>query len=125
MTAPRRVAIVCHARASGKARGKCSTKRRALATTRALADTLFHMVNEALNNIRKHSGARRVWITMSVEASLFRLVVRDDGGSQLGQPAPPFEPTSLCERAKELGGSLHISRPDGLNVELVIQIPLS
>ena len=96
-----------------------------LATTRALADSLFHMVNEALNNIRKHSGARRVWITMSVQASLFRLAVRDDGGSQLGRPAPPFEPASLSERAHELGGTLHVSQPDGLNVELVVQIPLS
>lgn len=96
-----------------------------LVTTRALADTLFHMVNEALNNIRKHSGARRVWITMSAQASMFRLVVRDDGGSQVGQPAPPFVPASLTERARELGGSLNISRPDGLNVELVVQVPLT
>lgn len=96
-----------------------------LATTRALADSLFHLVNEALNNIRKHSGARRVWIRMSAQASMFRLFVRDDGGSQLGYPSPPFEPVSLRERAKELGGSLNISRPDGLNVELVFEVPLS
>ena len=96
-----------------------------LVTTRALADALFHMVNEALNNIRKHSSARRVWISLALEASVFRLVVRDDGGSQLGHPAPPFKPTSLNERAAELGGSLHISQPDGLNAELVIQIPVT
>ena len=96
-----------------------------LATTRALADALFHMVNEALNNVRKHSGARRVWITMSAEAALFRLVVRDDGGSQAGQPSPPFVPASMTERARELGGSLNTSRPDGLNVEIVVQIPLT
>ncbi len=96
-----------------------------LATTRALAGALFHMVNEALNNIRKHSSARRVWVTLALEASVVHLVVRDDGGSQLGQPAPPFKPASLSERAAELGGSLHISQPDGLNTELVIRIPLS
>ena len=95
-----------------------------LTTTRALADTLFHMVNEALNNIRKHSGARRVWIRMSIEAATFRLVVRDDAGSLLGRPAAPFHPKSLAERTAELHGSLHVSQPDGLNTELLILIPL-
>ena len=95
-----------------------------LTTTRALADTLFHMVNEALNNIRKHSGARRVWIRMSIDAATFRLVVRDDAGSLLGRPAAPFHPKSLAERTAELHGSLHVSQPDGLNTELLILIPL-
>lgn len=95
-----------------------------LATTRALADTLFHMVNEALNNIRKHSGARRVWIRMSIESDTFRLVVRDDGGSLLGRPAAPFHPASLAERTAALHGSLHVSQPDGLNTELLILVPL-
>jgi signal transduction histidine kinase len=95
-----------------------------LATSRALADALFHMVNEAINNIRKHSGARRVWITLSVETGTLRLSVRDDAGSLLGRPAAPFHPASLSERAAALGGSLHIAQPDGLNTELVILIPL-
>ena len=95
-----------------------------LPTTRALASALFHMVNEALNNIRKHTAARRVWITLSVEASAFRLVVRDDAGSVRGRPVVDFRPTSLSERAADLGGTLSISQPDGVNTELVIQIPL-
>jgi signal transduction histidine kinase len=95
-----------------------------LPTTRALASALFHMVNEVLNNIRKHTAARRVWITLSVEAAVFLMVVRDDAGSVRGHSFKEFLPTSLSERASELGGSLKISRPDGLNTELVIQIPL-
>ncbi|MES2715598.1 MAG: histidine kinase [Pseudomonadota bacterium] len=96
----------------------------ALATTRALADALFHMVNEALNNIRKHSPARRVWIRLWVEGANLHLAVRDDGGSQRGRPDRPFHPVSLSERVTELGGTLHINQPDGLNTELVIQVPL-
>ena len=95
-----------------------------LHTTRALASALFHMVNEVLNNIRKHTSARRIWITLSVEAESFLLVVRDDAGSVRGHAFDEFMPTSLSERVNELGGSLKISRPDGLNTELVIQIPL-
>jgi signal transduction histidine kinase len=52
------------------------------------------------------------------------MVVRDDAGSVRGRSFAEFLPTSLSERASELGGSLKISRPDGLNTELVIQIPL-
>lgn len=95
-----------------------------LVTTRALADSLFHMVNEALNNIRKHSGARHVWIRMHVEDSTFRLVLRDDAGSLAGRAAAPFKPGSLSERAEALGGQVDIKQPDGLNTELSIVIPL-
>lgn len=95
----------------------------ALPTSRALASALFHMVNEALNNVRKHSPARRVWITLAAEPAAIRLVVRDDGGSVRGRPAADFRPGSLSERARELGGTLDITRTDGLNTEIVIQIP--
>lgn len=95
-----------------------------LPTSRALASALFHMVNEALNNVRKHTPARHVWITLSSHARGIRLTVRDDGGSVRGRPAADFTPTSLDERARELGGTLHVTRPDRLNTELVIEIPL-
>ena len=95
-----------------------------LATTRAIASALFHIINEVLNNIRKHTTARRVWITLSVQASSLRLAVRDDAGSVNGRRADDFHPLSLTERTAELNGSLHFNYPDSLNTELVIQIPL-
>lgn len=95
-----------------------------LVTTRALAGALFHMVNEVLNNIRKHTRAKHIWLTIALEENIVRIVVRDDGGSQLGRPASNFRPKSLLDRAQELNGTLNISCPDGLNTTLVIQIPL-
>jgi len=94
-----------------------------LPTTRAVANSLMHMVNEVLNNIRRHTMARHVWVKLSAESQNIRLVVRDNGGTVRGLPAEEFYPTSLTERAAELGGFLTISRPDDLNTELVIQIP--
>jgi len=76
-----------------------------------------------LNNIRRHTMARHVWVKLSAESQHIRLVVRDNGGTVRGLPAEEFYPTSLTERAAELGGFLTISRPDDLNTELVIQIP--
>ena len=94
-----------------------------LPTTRAIANSLLHMVNEVLNNIRRHTMARHVSVKLSAESQNIRLVVRDNGGTVRGVPAEDFNPTSLTERAAELGGFLTISRPDDLNTELVIQIP--
>jgi signal transduction histidine kinase len=95
-----------------------------LPTTRALASALFHMINEVLNNIRKHTPATRVWIKLSIDAGAFLIVVGDDSGSVQGHALPDFRPGSLSERAAELGGSLKVWRPDGINTEMTIQIPL-
>ncbi|WP_298832675.1 histidine kinase [uncultured Piscinibacter sp.] len=95
-----------------------------LPTTRAFAGALFHMVNEALNNVRKHTAARRVWITLSQDGQCIRLAVRDDGGSVSGRPADDFHPCSLSERTRELGGTIEVTRPDGLNTEILIRVPL-
>ena len=101
-----------------------------LPTTRALAAALFHMVNEVLNNVRKHTHARRVWLALSIDDSHFKLHVRDDASSAGSHGSPgnrlpvDFKPTSLTERATELGGTLTVSSPDGLNTELLIRIPL-
>jgi signal transduction histidine kinase len=96
----------------------------ALATTRALAGALFHMLNEALNNIRKHTQAHHVWIALRGDDSGLDLRVRDDGGSVSGRARADFQPRSLKQRVDELGGSLQIRLHDGLNTELAIRIPL-
>lgn len=93
-------------------------------TTRALASSVFHMVNEVLNNIRKHTAARHVLIKLAVDSGILELLVRDDSGSVMGSAGAPFHPGSISERATELGGSLEIMSPDGLNTELLIRIPL-
>ncbi len=95
-----------------------------LPTTRALAGSMFHMVNEALNNIRKHTVARHVQVALSVVDSAIRLSIRDDAGHIRGRKVDNFKPASLSERVAELGGSLAIGHPDGLNTELLIHIPI-
>ncbi len=95
-----------------------------LPTTRALAGSMFHMVNEALNNIRKHTVARHVHVALSVDDTAMRLSIRDDAGSIRGRKVDAFRPASLGERVAELGGSMAIDHPDGLNTEILIQIPI-
>lgn len=95
-----------------------------LPTTRALAGAVFHMVNEALTNVRKHTPAKRVEVRIGIEHGHLRLAVLDDAGSVLGHPLPDFRPRSLAERAASLDGTLVLTRPDGLNTEILVTVPL-
>ena len=46
----------------------------------ALEFTLFRVVQEALNNVRKHAGANRLWIELDLTSPrAVSLTVRDDG----------------------------------------------
>ena len=94
-----------------------------LPSSRALAGALFHLLNETLNNVRKHTQARHVRIALHGEDGAMTLRVVDDSGSVTGRAAPAFHPHSLHERVAELGGSLTISRRDGLDTELLFRIP--
>ncbi len=95
-----------------------------LAIRRELAGALFHMINEALSNVRRHTPARSVRVSLQADVDgAIQLRIRDDAGSVRGQPVAGFRPRSLSERAAELGGSLVVSQPDGLNTEVLIHIP--
>lgn len=91
--------------------------------SRNLISALLHMVNEALNNVRRHTQARKVWIALQEVPGALQLTVRDDAGQRLGLPAPAFEPRSLTERAQELGGTLQRRLHNGLDTEICITLP--
>lgn len=91
--------------------------------SRNLISALLHMVNEALNNVRRHTQARTVWVALEEVPGALQLTVRDDAGQRLGTPAPAFEPRSLVERAHELGGMLQRRLHNGLDTEICITLP--
>ncbi len=94
-------------------------------TSRQMAAQVFHLVNEALNNVRKHTPATEVRLSLRTAPGAVRLRISDNGGSVLRRSGPDFHPASLAERVDALGGVLTVHRPDGLNTELVITIPLT
>ncbi len=76
----------------------------------ALNMTVFRLVQEALTNVARHSGARSVGIRLGLETpTTLGLHIIDDG---CGLP-PRFRPglglTGMRERAELLGGRLQIS----------------
>jgi signal transduction histidine kinase len=70
----------------------------------------FRIVAEALTNVRKHAGARRVTIDLRVADDRLTVTVRDDGrGFGAGGPADGrahYGLRSMTERAAGIGGTL-------------------
>jgi two-component system nitrate/nitrite sensor histidine kinase NarX len=91
---------------------------------------VFHVVQEALANIERHSGARQAWL--SVEPTLAGVVVRveDDGvGPQPGKAGPGagahYGMDIMSERAQRLGGELTVTaRPAG-GTQVTLAVPIA
>jgi signal transduction histidine kinase len=88
----------------------------------------FHLLlilKEALHNILKHSGARRVLIALETRARELHLRIRDDGrGFDEAHITPGSGLRNLRQRAERLGGRLNIrSAPNaGTEIELVAKL---
>ncbi len=88
---------------------------------------VFRIVQEALTNVFRHSGARNVWITLSQKEGRITVAVRDDGKG-IGAGIAELRPDSvgvgiggMRQRAKEFGGNLQLTNVNpGTLVELTI-----
>ena len=88
---------------------------------------VLHIVQEALTNVRKHSGARNVRLLLHCDkgSSGYRILVEDDGNGLVStnrQPLPGEHVglSIMQERARRLGGTLRVEGEpgDGTRVEL-------
>jgi signal transduction histidine kinase len=79
---------------------------------------------EALHNIIRHSGAAHAEISMSGDEKHFRLVVHDNGcGFDPAAPRAGAGMTGMKQRAKTLGGRLHIETAPGEGTTLTLEVP--
>lgn len=100
--------------------------RMAVSLPPRLESELFRIVKEALANIRRHADASRANIFLRASEAAIRLTVRDDGRG--------FEPhaareggqgiVGMKERAKLLGGRLHIESHPGRGAAVRVSVPL-
>jgi signal transduction histidine kinase len=87
----------------------------------------FRIVQEALNNAAKHSGATRVQIAMVRQAGAMAIRISDDG---CGLPeTPPCRPggiglMGMQERASLVGGSLTVGNHPGRGCLVTCTIPV-
>ncbi len=86
----------------------------------------LHIVQEALSNVRKHAGARRVWLEVWRQPA-WRFEVRDDGRGFDGE-APGAGETHvglriMAERAERLGARLSVESQPGRGTRVRLTLP--
>lgn len=92
-----------------------------------LETAIFRIIQEALTNVFRHSGARKTWVTLSRQDDRVMLKVGDDGkgvGPQVAEMRPGslgIGLSGMMQRAREFGGELRLTNTTpGTLVEVVI-----
>jgi signal transduction histidine kinase len=93
---------------------------------------LFHIVEEAVNNARKHARAEHVWVRLKRQGDRLAIEVQDDGvgfnvaavdsgysrGGSLGM-------LNMRERAEMINGSVRIESAEGSGTRVMVFAPLT
>jgi signal transduction histidine kinase len=92
--------------------------------------TAFIVVQEAMNNARKHSDASNIWLNLEPDGDRLLITIRDDGagfdlqdarnnsnrGGHLGL-------VSMQERAQQIGAELDIQTEPGRGTKVILRVP--
>lgn len=94
--------------------------------TEDAAMTVYRTLQEALTNVVKHAGARRVNVDLIVRDGMLSLEIADDGrgvaDEDLAKP-DSYGLRGLAERARALGGWIEVSRAEKGTV-LLLTVPM-
>jgi len=97
----------------------------------AITTTLFRIVQEAINNVVRHAGARSVTIVLGLKERTVRLRIEDDGHGfdpgHASRDAVELQKLGLLgirERAELLGGEFQIESAPEKGTRLHVSIPL-
>jgi len=91
-----------------------------------LEGTIFRIVQEALNNVKRHGQIDRAAVQMKQENGMLQIVVRDHGvGFDLAHVSPDrFGLRGICERARLYGGTATIESVPAEGTTVTVQLPL-
>jgi signal transduction histidine kinase/ligand-binding sensor domain-containing protein len=90
---------------------------------------LLRIAQEAVTNVLKHAGARKIWVKLHMEARKLYLRIADDGHGFEQQDAfsslgGHFGLIGMRERAERLGGELHLASHPGEGTQVEVMVPL-
>jgi signal transduction histidine kinase len=99
-----------------------------------IAGTIFAIVQEAINNAKRHAAASNVWITMGTTPDILTVQIRDDGrGFDVADVAQNYERRgsfgllNMRERARLVDGHLGIqssTEPPDQGTTITLSVPL-
>jgi signal transduction histidine kinase len=85
---------------------------------------IYRVLQEALNNVSRHSGARDAWVRLKYLANSLELEVEDHGSGFVAEKMPRgIGLVAMRERAELIGGTLAVTaRPQG-GTQVRLEIP--
>ncbi len=88
---------------------------------------VYRIVQEALNNVRKHSGATAAAVQVAFAPGRLTVTVQDNGTGFATEAANAASGhlglVSMAERAQSIGGRLDINSAPGQGTRLVLEVP--
>ena len=92
---------------------------------RGAEEELYHIAQEALNNVLKHSNAQHVWVYLCFSEVETSLAIRDDGVgfASTAESNGGLGLASLKERADKIGAILEIKSTPGMGTEIRVIVP--
>src|SRR5216683_7297597 len=98
---------------------------RPAAVDTTVAIHVYRILQEALTNVARHSGAKHAWVRLRVTADLLELEIEDHGAGM-----PPATPrrglgiVTMRERAALIGGTIECIRPREGGTLVRVRVPL-
>jgi two-component system, NarL family, sensor histidine kinase DevS len=88
-----------------------------------LQTIVFRVVQEALTNVARHSGAEHASVVLSALGRHIRLVVEDDGrGFDPSTPTGRLGIAGIGERVEMFGGGLRIESSPGAGTAVIVDL---
>jgi signal transduction histidine kinase len=89
---------------------------------------IYRILQEALNNVIRHSGAREVWVRLRFRATGLELDVEDHGKGFVAQHAGQSAAqgiglVAMRERAEILGGTIEFAHPSKVGTLVRLRVP--
>lgn len=94
----------------------------------SLEIALFRLVQEAINNVRKHAGVKSAVVKMEDNDRYLTLIIKDEGEGfdveQVSANKESFGIIGMKERVELFGGELRIFSSPGSGTQVLIRVPL-
>lgn len=90
--------------------------------------TLFRIFQEAMNNIVRHAEATKIKVDFKKDRGNLLLIIKDDGigiTQKEKNARSSFGLIGMRERARFLGGDIHIESERGQGTQITVKIPLN